>query len=134
MVCVSPSWFPGFLVEFANLARYVHDRGLKLGIYGDLGTHTCGGYPGTTLDRVTIDAQTFADWGVDMLKLDGCYSNATEQEEGEEQRRGAEEGGKKREESGKELRRERVEGWLWGGLREVTERELKVIERGLRTG
>lgn len=21
------------------------------------------------------DAQTFADWGVDLLKLDGCYSN-----------------------------------------------------------
>ncbi|XP_063078544.1 alpha-N-acetylgalactosaminidase-like [Engraulis encrasicolus] len=65
-----------------HLARYVHDRGLKLGIYGDLGTHTCGGYPGTTLDKVTTDAQTFADWGIDMLKLDGCYSNATEQAQG----------------------------------------------------
>ena len=21
------------------------------------------------------DAQTFAEWGVDLLKLDGCYSN-----------------------------------------------------------
>ncbi|XP_055046661.2 alpha-N-acetylgalactosaminidase [Misgurnus anguillicaudatus] len=71
--------FPGGI---ARLARYVHDRGLKLGIYGDMGTHTCGGYPGTTLDKVQIDAQTFADWGVDMLKLDGCYSNATYQEQG----------------------------------------------------
>ncbi|CAK6962183.1 alpha-N-acetylgalactosaminidase-like [Scomber scombrus] len=60
----------------------MHDRGLKLGIYGDMGTHTCGGYPGTTLDKIEIDAQTFADWEVDMLKFDGCYSNATEQEQG----------------------------------------------------
>ena len=65
------------------MARYMHDRGLKLGIYGDLGTHTCGGYPGTTLDKIQTDAQTFADWGIDMLKLDGCYSNATDQEQGE---------------------------------------------------
>ncbi|XP_030335482.1 alpha-N-acetylgalactosaminidase [Strigops habroptila] len=64
------------------LADYVHAQGLKLGIYGDLGTLTCGGYPGTTLDRVKQDAQTFAEWGVDMLKLDGCYSSGEEQAEG----------------------------------------------------
>lgn len=66
-----------------KLARYVHDRGLKLGIYGDLGNYTCAGYPGTTLDKIEIDAQTFADWEIDMLKLDGCYSNAVDQEQGE---------------------------------------------------
>nr|XP_056702769.1 alpha-N-acetylgalactosaminidase [Euleptes europaea] len=64
------------------LADYVHSLGLKLGIYGDLGTHTCGGYPGTTLDRIEQDALTFAEWGVDMLKLDGCYSSATDQAKG----------------------------------------------------
>ncbi|KAF7648807.1 hypothetical protein LDENG_00151420 [Lucifuga dentata] len=62
-----------------RLARYVHDRGLKLGIYADMGTHTCMGYPGTTLDKIEIDAQTFASWGVDYLKFDGCNSNAVEQ-------------------------------------------------------
>ena len=40
----------------------------------DLGTHTCGGYPGT-LDHIQTDANTFAEWGVDMLKLDGCYAS-----------------------------------------------------------
>lgn len=60
------------------LAQYVHSKGLKLGIYGDLGTFTCGGYPGTTLDMIDTDARTFASWGVDMLKLDGCYSNSSE--------------------------------------------------------
>lgn len=64
----------------------MHDRGLKLGIYGDMGSHTCGGYPGTPLDKIEIDAQTFADWEVDMLKFDGCWSNATEQEQGESSR------------------------------------------------
>lgn len=64
------------------LADYVHSLGLKLGIYGDLGTHTCGGYPGTTLDRIEQDALTFAEWEVDMLKLDGCYSSAKYQAKG----------------------------------------------------
>lgn len=60
----------------------MHDRGLKLGIYGDMGTLTCGGYPGTPLDKVEIDAKTFAEWEVDMLKFDGCYSNDVEQQQG----------------------------------------------------
>ncbi|XP_034384961.1 alpha-N-acetylgalactosaminidase-like isoform X3 [Cyclopterus lumpus] len=68
--------FPGGI---AKLARYIHDRGLKLGIYADMGTHTCMGFPGTTLDTINIDAQTFASWGVDYLKFDGCSSNPIEQ-------------------------------------------------------
>ncbi|XP_077305099.1 alpha-N-acetylgalactosaminidase [Lithobates pipiens] len=60
------------------LADYVHARGLKLGIYADMGNFTCGGYPGTTLDTIQIDADTFASWEVDMLKFDGCYSNSSE--------------------------------------------------------
>ncbi|XP_069503893.1 alpha-N-acetylgalactosaminidase-like isoform X2 [Ambystoma mexicanum] len=59
------------------LADYVHSKGLKLGIYADLGNYTCGGYPGTTLDTISLDAATFAAWEVDMLKLDGCYSNSS---------------------------------------------------------
>ena len=51
------------------------------GIYGDMGTHTCGGYPGS-MGFEKIDADTFASWGVDMLKYDGCYSNETQQEVG----------------------------------------------------
>nr|XP_006011127.2 PREDICTED: alpha-N-acetylgalactosaminidase-like [Latimeria chalumnae] len=64
------------------LADYVHSKGLKLGIYGDLGTFTCGGYPGTTLDNIILDAETFSEWKVDMLKLDGCYSNSSVKAEG----------------------------------------------------
>ncbi|XP_015265368.1 PREDICTED: alpha-N-acetylgalactosaminidase-like [Gekko japonicus] len=59
------------------LADYVHSKGLKFGIYSDLGNLTCEGYPGTTLDDIETDARTFAEWGVDMLKLDGCFSNSS---------------------------------------------------------
>jgi len=55
------------------LSDYMHSKGLKLGIYEDFGTKTCGGFPGSEY-YLQLDAQTFADWGIDYLKLDGCYS------------------------------------------------------------
>jgi alpha-galactosidase len=54
------------------LADYVHQRGLKLGIYSDRGTSTCGGRPGSFGHEVQ-DAQAYASWGVDYLKYDNCY-------------------------------------------------------------
>ena len=56
------------------LSDYMHQRGLKLGIYEDFGTKTCGGYPGSEY-YLQMDANTFAEWQVDSLKLDGCYSD-----------------------------------------------------------
>ena len=35
---------------------------------------TCAGYPGSEF-YLQLDAQTFADWGVDLLKFDGCNSD-----------------------------------------------------------
>ncbi|XP_004642666.1 alpha-N-acetylgalactosaminidase [Octodon degus] len=66
----------------AFLADYAHSLGLKLGIYADMGNLTCMGYPGTTLDKVEQDAQTFAEWKVDMLKLDGCFSSRGDRAKG----------------------------------------------------
>jgi len=65
----------------AWLADQVHSMGVGLAIYGDIGTKTCGGYPGTA-GFEKLDAQTFADWKVDYLKLDGCYANETQYEYG----------------------------------------------------
>ena len=48
-------------------------KGLKFGIYEDYGNYTCGGYPGI-LGHLEEDAQTIADWGVDYIKVDGCYA------------------------------------------------------------
>ena len=49
------------------LADYVHSLGLKLGTYNDMGTETCGGYPGECKDEscslpgyMGVDAATYA--------------------------------------------------------------------------
>ena len=53
----------------------MHGKGLKLGIYGDAGTKTCAGYPGS-LGHEAIDARTWAGWGVDYLKYDNCNNQS----------------------------------------------------------
>merc|ERR1712176_413864 len=63
------------------LADYVHKLGLKFGIYADYGNLTCGGYPGS-LGHLETDAKTFASWGVDYVKVDGCYSDPKTMDEG----------------------------------------------------
>ena len=55
----------------------MHEKGVLLGIYEDYGTKTCGGYPGS-YGYLEKDANTFAEWEVDYLKLDGCNVNVTE--------------------------------------------------------
>jgi alpha-galactosidase len=57
------------------LAEYVHSYGLKFGIYSCAGSHTCAGKP-ASYGYEEIDAETFADWGVDFLKYDFCYAPA----------------------------------------------------------
>jgi alpha-galactosidase len=57
----------------ASLASYVHSKGLKLGLYTDAGTATCAGYPGM-YGHEQQDANTFASWGIDYLKVDWCSS------------------------------------------------------------
>ncbi|XP_048400862.1 alpha-galactosidase A isoform X2 [Stegostoma tigrinum] len=64
----NPKRFPSGMKK---LADYIHSKGLKFGIYQDVGTNTCAGYPGS-YGYYELDAQTFADWGVDLLKFDGC--------------------------------------------------------------
>lgn len=55
------------------VSDYVHDKGLKFGIYSDGGTMTCAGCFGS-YGYEDIDAQQYADWGVDMLKYDYCFA------------------------------------------------------------
>jgi alpha-galactosidase len=72
------SKFPGGIPA---LAEYIHNKGLKLGIYETPNSNTCAniyeGYPGGvgSLDHETTDAQTFASWGIDYLKYDKCWGN-----------------------------------------------------------
>jgi alpha-galactosidase len=53
------------------LADYVHSKGLKFGIYTDVGTMTCAKRPGS-IGHEYQDAKQYANWGVDYLKEDWC--------------------------------------------------------------
>jgi alpha-galactosidase len=61
------------------VADYVHDKGLKFGIYTSAGTKTCNaaGFPGA-LGHEYSDARQFADWGVDYLKYDNCNNQGVD--------------------------------------------------------
>jgi alpha-galactosidase len=56
------------------LADYVHGKGLLFGLYTDLGTKTCQGRPGS-LGFHDIDAATYAEWGIDYIKVDWCNAD-----------------------------------------------------------
>jgi len=71
---------PRFPNGIKPLVDYAHSKGLKFGLYSDAGTNTCQGRPGS-LGYETIDAQTYAEWGVDYLKYDNCYNTGTKPEE-----------------------------------------------------
>lgn len=53
------------------LADYMHERGLKLGIYSDAGYKTCAGEFGSAGHEFQ-DALQYARWEVDYLKYDWC--------------------------------------------------------------
>ena len=55
------------------MGEYIHRKGLKFGIYQDRGELTCQGLPGS-LKHEQIDMATFAEWGVDYIKLDSCHA------------------------------------------------------------
>jgi alpha-galactosidase len=61
------------------LADYVHSKGLKLGIYSDAGSQTCGGRPGSRGYEFQ-DALTYASWGIDYLKYDWCNTEGLKAE------------------------------------------------------
>lgn len=55
------------------LADYLHEKGMKLGIYSDAAQLTCAGYT-ASLGFEEQDAKTFAEWDVDYLKYDYCFA------------------------------------------------------------
>lgn len=69
-----PKTFPHGI---AALARYVHDRGMLLGLYASPYDEICGQDPRiASAGHEDTDARTFAAWGVDYLKYDWCHSDA----------------------------------------------------------
>jgi alpha-galactosidase len=57
--------------DMKALVNYVHEKGLKIGIYSSPGPKTCAGYEGS-YGHEEQDAQQYADWGFDYLKYDWC--------------------------------------------------------------
>lgn len=65
---------------FKALGDYIHSKGLKFGMYNDIGTNLCAGDAVGTAGYEDIDAQTYIEWGIDFIKVDNCYylwDNAT---------------------------------------------------------
>ena len=64
------SRFPNGLKPVAD---YVHQNGMKFGLYTDAADRTCAGAFGS-YGYEEIDAKTYAEWGVDVVKCDYCYA------------------------------------------------------------
>jgi len=66
--------------DFKVLSDYIHSKGLKFGMYNDIGTNLCAGAAVGTCGHEKEDAASYVNWGVDFLKVDNCYylwDNAT---------------------------------------------------------
>jgi alpha-galactosidase len=74
-----PARFPD---RMAAVARYAHDRGMFLGLYASPYDEGCSAQPAlASVGHETVDAQSFAAWGVDYLKYDWCRAEANHDEQ-----------------------------------------------------
>ncbi|WDD92346.1 alpha-galactosidase [Burkholderia sp. FERM BP-3421] len=73
---------PGFDPDLGAYATSVHGAGMLVGLYNTSGAKTCQGVAAGEQGYQQQDAQTYAAWGVDALKLDNCGAtgNATPQQ------------------------------------------------------
>lgn len=66
---VDPTQWPDGM---AGLTAWLHQQGLKAGIYTDAGTSGCSGEGVGSYGHYQQDANTFAAWGFDAVKMDFC--------------------------------------------------------------
>jgi len=65
---------------FSALSEFIHSKGLKFGMYNDIGTKLCSGLEVGTCGYEKEDAREYVKWGIDFIKIDNCYylwDNAT---------------------------------------------------------
>jgi len=68
--------------DMKALAQYIHDKGLKAGLYSSPGAYTCGGCA-ASYQHEEQDARQYAAWGFDYLKYDWCsYGRIYQKAEG----------------------------------------------------
>ncbi|MCJ7587184.1 MAG: glycoside hydrolase family 27 protein [Candidatus Aminicenantes bacterium] len=70
-IVADPQRFPAGMKA---LADYVHDKGLLFGLYTDVGPKTCAGRP-ASFGFEDMDAASYAEWGVDYVKVDWCNAD-----------------------------------------------------------
>jgi len=63
------------------LAKYLRRLGMKLGLSLSLGDSTCAGRFEGSRGHYDQDAKAMADWGVDMVKAQGCFLHYEEFDE-----------------------------------------------------
>jgi alpha-galactosidase len=68
-ITVDPQQWPHGMKAVAD---YIHSKGLKAGIYTDAGQNGCGGADQGSFGHYQQDADTFAAWGYDAVKVDFC--------------------------------------------------------------
>ncbi len=59
-----------------NLVGKMNEKGLKVGIYSSNGYLTCEDMP-ASLGNEALDADTFAEWGIEYFKYDFCHNDPT---------------------------------------------------------
>jgi len=65
---------------FKAMADFVHEHGLKFGMYNDIGTKLCSGAPVGIYGYEKTDCEDYLKWDIDFIKVDNCYymwDNAT---------------------------------------------------------
>jgi alpha-galactosidase len=61
------------------LVDEIHNMGLMFGLYGDSGTTTCSGFPGSA-GHESQDAALLSLWNVDFWKYDNCATPSGDSE------------------------------------------------------
>ena len=65
---------------FKAMADFVHENGLKFGMYNDIGTRLCSGAEVGIYGFEKTDCEDYIKWDIDFIKVDNCYymwDNAT---------------------------------------------------------
>jgi len=86
--CYKPERVDGRLVSnperfpsgFPAISDYIHSKGLKFGMYNDIGEKLCSGAMVGTCGFEQVDTQDYINWKIDFIKVDNCYylwDNAT---------------------------------------------------------
>ncbi|MDO4210579.1 MAG: glycoside hydrolase family 27 protein [Bacteroidales bacterium] len=67
---------PDKFYDLPALCDYVHNKGMKIGIYSDAADFTCSRAMPGSYGYEDVDAQDFVNWGFDLLKYDYCFAPA----------------------------------------------------------